>query len=223
MALPSGLLLPARLALRGLPVHGLLVALVVVRRGPAPRHPAGLARRYRCALLSGPPSILHILVHVLHAGLLRLQLLAQPLRELPRQARDAPPAEAPLPAAAAVVLRHPHVAHVPDEPEGQAGEEHQRAGVDQEVPVEAAARAHVAEDADEEERGAERVEQQGAEERGQAAADALHRARGAAAGDRDRDRRSGARTRLECFSNADAYFMLVLDGGGHEGLVEFNI
>lgn len=133
----------------------LLVALVVegLHGGFAPRHPAGFVRRGvrpRRADALRPP-----------------QLLSQPLRQLPGELRDA--AAAPL---QRVAPRRRHVPRVPEDPEEEAEEDHQRAREDEEVAVKAAVDAQVGEDADEEEHEAERVQHERGEEERHAAAEA---------------------------------------------------
>lgn len=107
-----------------------------------------------------------LILHALHA-LVALQFLAQPLRQLPGQLREASVLLQPL------VLRHTDVSHVPHEPAGQAEEDDQGAGVDQEVSVEAAVQAQVREDPDEEQHQADDVKGHGGQEEREAAADAL--------------------------------------------------
>ena len=124
----------------------------MIGRGLVPRHPAGFTRRW--AHLAVALLVLDALLAVLSP----LQRLAQPLGELPGQLHDA----ARLPQA--VVLRHRDVAHVPHEPAAQAEEDDERAGVDQEVSVEAAVQAQVGEDPDEEEDQTDHIQRDGEEE-----------------------------------------------------------
>lgn len=127
-------------------VHAPLVALVIIGRALPPRQPPGLPR------------------------LLPPQLLVHRFGELPGQQRDAAP---PLPGLLILtLLRHAHVPGVPQDPEGQADEDDDGAGVDQEVPVEAAVQARVREDPDEEHHQAGHVQEHGHHERGHAASDA---------------------------------------------------
>lgn len=145
-------------------VHGVVIALIEVSCGFAPRHLARL--HWRCSHLARV-LILHDAFH----AVIPLQLHAQPLRYLPGQLHDAVP---PLP----LVLRHPDVAHVPQEPEGQAGEHDQGARVDQEVAIEEAVQAHVAEDPDEKQNQAHDVKNDGEEKKGQAGSYALDQSHG---------------------------------------------
>lgn len=67
------------------------------------------------------------------------------LRQLSRQIFDAVhSAGSPF----QIFLFHPDVSHIPHQPEAQAGEQQQRAGVDEEIPVKHATLLHVAEDAE---------------------------------------------------------------------------
>ncbi len=55
-------------------------------------------------------------------------------------------------------ILHPDVPHVPHEPQGQADEQDQRAGWDEEIPVKHAAHPHVTEYPDEQQDHTEDVE-----------------------------------------------------------------
>ncbi len=79
----------------------------------------------------------------------------QSLRELPRERFDA---ERGARTARQTFILHPDVPHVPHEPQGQADEQDQRAGVDEEIPVKHAAHPHVTEYPDEQQDHTEDVE-----------------------------------------------------------------
>lgn len=79
----------------------------------------------------------------------------QSLREFPRELFDAVRGTR---SARQTFVLHPDVPHVPHEPQGQAGEQDQRAGVDEEIPVKHAVHPHVTEYPDEQQDHTEDVE-----------------------------------------------------------------
>lgn len=77
------------------------------------------------------------------------------LREFPRDLFDA---ERGARSAIQTFILHPDVPHVPHEPPGQAGEQEQRAGVNEKIPVKHVIPPHVTEYPDEEQDQTDDVE-----------------------------------------------------------------
>ncbi|KAG7234142.1 hypothetical protein INR49_005742 [Caranx melampygus] len=100
--------------------------------------------------------------------------LAQPLGYFPRQHHDHAVPLLPI----GFILGHRDVAHVPHEPQAQAEEGDEGAGVDQEVAVEASVDAQVGEYPDEKQDQTDDVKSNGEEKQRHAAADTLDQLHG---------------------------------------------
>lgn len=114
-------------------------------------------------------SMIHVNVVLVCEFLTAVVWFGESLREFPCELFDA--ARGARFALHTFIL-HPNVPHVPHEPPGQAGEQQQRAGVNEEIPVKHAVLLHVPEHADEQQDHTDDVEDDRHDEYRQTGADA---------------------------------------------------